>query len=89
MFFCFFSYCMFLIMCTIHQFKILPQVLFPLQFTGMLGQVDVEAQVEGGGSSGQSGAIRYALSRALQAFVDKDIVENMRLGEYVSVYCTV
>ncbi|KAK4302225.1 hypothetical protein Pmani_025675 [Petrolisthes manimaculis] len=56
------------------------QIIYPLQFTGLLGKVDVVADVEGGGPCGQAGAIRYALSQALMAFTDKDMVEKMRLG---------
>ena len=37
----------------------------PLKFTNMHDQVDVEAQVKGGGVGGQAGAVRMGLSRAL------------------------
>lgn len=37
----------------------------PLKFTQMLDQVEVRAQVKGGGTGGQSGAVRMGLSRAL------------------------
>jgi small subunit ribosomal protein S9 len=37
----------------------------PLKFTQMLDQLDVRAQVKGGGVGGQSGAVRMGLSRAL------------------------
>lgn len=56
------------------------QVIFPLQFTEMLGKVDVVADVEGGGTSGQSGAIRLGISKALQSFVDDEMRERMRLA---------
>lgn len=36
------------------------------------------------GTSSQSGAIRYALSLALRSFVDKDILEKMRLAGLLS-----
>jgi small subunit ribosomal protein S9 len=39
----------------------------PLKFTQMLDQVEVKAQVKGGGVGGQSGAVRMGLSRALAA----------------------
>nr|KAG5708910.1 hypothetical protein BaRGS_009319 [Batillaria attramentaria] len=58
------------------------QVMTPLQFLGRLGEVDVESTVTGGGGSGQSGAIRLALSRALASFVDADTREKMRLGHW-------
>lgn len=41
------------------------QVLFPLVATGMLGGVEVSARVKGGGKTGQTGAIRLAISKAL------------------------
>ncbi|KAG5682130.1 hypothetical protein PVAND_011506 [Polypedilum vanderplanki] len=44
----------------------------------MLEKVDIEANVEGGGSSGQAGAIRWGISMALRSFVDSEMVEKMR-----------
>ncbi|PVD28404.1 hypothetical protein C0Q70_10991 [Pomacea canaliculata] len=52
------------------------QVMTPLQFVGLMGEVDVEATVTLGGETGQSGAIRLALSRALVSFVDADTRER-------------
>ena len=37
----------------------------PLVATGTVGKVDVEATVAGGGVSGQAGAIRHGIARAL------------------------
>ena len=37
----------------------------PLAATEMLGKVDIVATVEGGGVSGQAGALRHGISRAL------------------------
>ena len=37
----------------------------PLNATGTLGKVDIVATVEGGGVSGQAGALRHGISRAL------------------------
>ncbi|XP_053962028.1 28S ribosomal protein S9, mitochondrial isoform X2 [Anastrepha ludens] len=56
------------------------QVLFPLIFTEMLGKVDIEANVEGGGSSGQAGAIRWGIAMSLRSFVDQEMIESMRLA---------
>lgn len=56
------------------------QVLFPLIFAEMIGKVDVEANVEGGGPSGQAGAIRWGIAMSLRSFVDQEMVESMRLG---------
>jgi len=55
------------------------QLLFPLQFSKMLGLVDVQVTVGGGGPSGQAGAIRYGLAMALRSFVDKQTVDDMKL----------
>lgn len=43
-------------------------------------KVDVEANVEGGGPSGQAGAIRWGIAMCLRSFVDEETVERMRLG---------
>ncbi|MEA2102699.1 MAG: 30S ribosomal protein S9 [Thermodesulfobacteriota bacterium] len=40
----------------------------PFDITGTTGQFDVMATVKGGGISGQSGAIRHGISRALAGF---------------------
>ena len=37
----------------------------PLVTTGTVGKVDIEASVSGGGVSGQAGAIRHGIARAL------------------------
>ena len=37
----------------------------PLEATGTVGKVDISATVSGGGVSGQAGAIRHGISRAL------------------------
>ena len=37
----------------------------PLNTTGTIGKVDIEATVAGGGVSGQAGALRHGISRAL------------------------
>ncbi|RXG59855.1 28S ribosomal protein S9, mitochondrial [Armadillidium vulgare] len=56
------------------------QIMFPLQYTGLLRSVDVEATAEGGGHSGQAGAIRYAISSALKSFVSPSVAEKMRIA---------
>ena len=40
-------------------------ILEPLRLTNTLGKFDIEAKVTGGGSTGQAGALRLGLSRAL------------------------
>ena len=43
----------------------------PLEVTSTLGQFDVLVTVGGGGPSGQAGAVRHGLSRALARFDEK------------------
>ena len=57
------------------------QVFFPLEFTNLMGRVDVIATVAGGGHAGQAGAIRYGISMCLRSFVTTDLLEQMRLGK--------
>jgi small subunit ribosomal protein S9 len=40
-------------------------ILQPMEFTKTVGQFDIVVKVSGGGPSGQAGAMRHALSRAL------------------------
>ncbi|KAK2153125.1 hypothetical protein LSH36_306g03085 [Paralvinella palmiformis] len=56
------------------------QIMFPLQFTKKLGLVDFEAVITGGGHSSQAGALRLALANALRSFVERGMVEKMRLA---------
>ena len=41
-------------------------VIVPLKVVGKLGQVDISVRVEGGGTTGQTGAIILGIARALQ-----------------------
>jgi small subunit ribosomal protein S9 len=43
-------------------------IMQPLEVVGLLDKVDVSATVGGGGLSGQAGAIRHGLARALSEF---------------------
>ncbi|KAM3585713.1 uncharacterized protein V6R79_025210 [Siganus canaliculatus] len=64
-----------------HYFPVLQdrqQLMFPLQFTGVLGRFDLECTVAGGGRSSQAGALRLAISRALLSFLSEGEVETMR-----------
>ncbi|MCG7903685.1 MAG: 30S ribosomal protein S9 [Candidatus Thiodiazotropha lotti] len=40
----------------------------PLESTETLGKVDIKVTVRGGGTTGQAGAIRHGISRALDAY---------------------
>jgi small subunit ribosomal protein S9 len=51
-----------------HYFKLetAKMMIFqPLELTGTLGQYDIAVNVQGGGSKGQAGAIRHAITRGL------------------------
>ncbi|GJQ67948.1 Wtrw [Trypoxylus dichotomus] len=67
--------------------EISAQLLFPLVFTDMVNQVDVEAFVEGGGPSGQAGAIRWGIATALRSFVNESMIEKMRLAGLLTKDC--
>ena len=59
--------------------------MFPLIFTEMLDKVDIDANVEGGGPSGQAGAIRWGIAMGLRSFVDPEVVERMRYGKIIKI----
>lgn len=46
-------------------------IMQPLEVTNTAGQFDVIARVGGGGPTGQAGAVRHGLSRALARFDEK------------------
>lgn len=56
------------------------QVLFPLIFCDMVGKVDVVANVENGGYSGQAGAIRWGIAMGLRSFIDVETMDKMRMA---------
>lgn len=58
------------------------QVITPLVFTRMLGEVDVELTVSGGGETSRSGAARLAIARALSCFLEESDVHRLRLGAF-------
>ena len=49
----------------------------PLEQTELIGKIDVTATVKGGGGSGQAGAIRHGLSRALLSY-DENLRSALR-----------
>ena len=55
----------------------------PLQTVNMVGDFDIHAQVEGGGGSGQAGAIRLGIARALIAY-DETLRSPLRTAGYVT-----
>ncbi|PWA32165.1 hypothetical protein CCH79_00013379 [Gambusia affinis] len=65
----------------LHYFSVLQdreQLMFPLQFCGLLGRFDLDCSVSGGGRSSQAGALRLAISRALLSFLSQSEGEAMR-----------
>ncbi len=55
----------------------------PLELTETLNKVDIKVSVEGGGSSGQAGAIRHGITRALIAY-DEELKGSLRKAGYVT-----
>ena len=51
----------------------------PLEALGLQGQFDIKIVVDGGGISGQAGAIRHGITRALIAYDEEDAPEDRRL----------
>ncbi|MEQ1801920.1 MAG: 30S ribosomal protein S9 [Gammaproteobacteria bacterium] len=55
----------------------------PLELTKLDGQFDVIVNVAGGGITGQAGAIRHGLTRALMAY-DESLRPSLRKAGYVT-----
>jgi len=55
----------------------------PLETTNMLGSVDVTVSVSGGGGSGQAGAIRHGIARALLAY-DESMRSPLRKAGFLT-----
>ena len=55
----------------------------PLKLTGTEGRYDVVAKIEGGGVSGQAGALRHALARAL-AELDPDLRPALKRAGFLT-----
>lgn len=55
----------------------------PLEATQTLGKFDINAIVSGGGSSGQAGAIRHGISRALLK-VDEGLKAALKKGGFLT-----
>ncbi|MGD8932745.1 MAG: 30S ribosomal protein S9 [Chromatiales bacterium] len=52
----------------------------PLDVTEMNGKVDIKVTVKGGGTTGQAGAIRHGIARALDAYDDSLHTDLRRAG---------
>jgi len=55
----------------------------PLELVQMSDKFDVEVQVEGGGITGQAGAIRHGITRALVAY-DEGLRKPLRAAGFVT-----
>ncbi len=55
----------------------------PLERVEMLSKFDVVVSVKGGGISGQAGAIRHGITRALMAY-DEELRPELRAAGYVT-----
>jgi small subunit ribosomal protein S9 len=55
----------------------------PLEATETLNKVDIKVTVKGGGTTGQAGAIRHGISRALDAY-DESLHAILRKAGYLT-----
>lgn len=55
----------------------------PLETVNMLEQFDINVRVSGGGISGQAGAIRHGITRALMAY-DNSLRKTLRQAGFVT-----
>ena len=55
----------------------------PLEVAGMLDKVDLRITVSGGGNSGQAGAIRHGIARALRAY-DEELRLPLRQAGFLT-----
>lgn len=59
------------------------QILEPLKVTGTEGKFDITVRVRGGGISGQAGAIRLGIARALTLY-DPELRPILRKGGFLT-----
>lgn len=55
----------------------------PLKAVNLLNQVRIRARVQGGGTSGQAGAIRLGIARALSSY-NEELHPTLRRGGFVT-----
>ena len=58
-------------------------ILEPLRVAGFEGKLDISAHVNGGGVTGQTGAVRHGLARAL-ILMDPGLRQTLRPGGHLS-----
>ncbi|WP_126452770.1 30S ribosomal protein S9 [Sulfuriflexus mobilis] len=55
----------------------------PLELTEMIGKFDIKVNVKGGGNTGQAGAIRHGITRALMKY-DEALRKSLRKAGFVT-----
>lgn len=55
----------------------------PLELVEMLDKLDIKVNVDGGGNSGQAGAIRHGITRALLSY-DEELRVSLRQAGFVT-----
>jgi small subunit ribosomal protein S9 len=55
----------------------------PLELTEMIGKFDIKVNVKGGGNTGQAGAIRHGITRALMKY-DEALRKSLRQAGFVT-----
>ena len=55
----------------------------PLELTKLTGSFDIHVRVTGGGTTGQAGAIRHGLTRALMVY-DESLRQSLRKAGFVT-----
>ncbi len=55
----------------------------PLELTETLGQFDIICNVDGGGKSGQAGAVRHGISRALERY-NESLRPTLKKGGFLT-----
>ena len=58
-------------------------IIQPLELTGNLNKYDIHIRVNGGGLTGQAGAARHGIARAL-ILAEEKLKETLRKGEFLT-----
>ena len=56
----------------------------PLQLTGMVDKFDIECRVAGGGVTGQAGAIRHGIARALLQYNEGELRSQLNKAGFLT-----
>lgn len=66
-----------------HRKSLIQDIQSPLEVTKQLGSLDIVANVNGGGLSGQAGAVRHGIARALLE-VDQEFRKPLKKAGYLT-----